>query len=192
VVTKKVLCMSQLLAFGLAEALVLHCTIGVERAVVTSAIVIEVDVRLQTSTSGEVLSHLRTESNLLNAICSTLWVDVHHGDVVATIGVSHHSRCYLLGTALARSTNLLGSLCRLRSLDAALADEVLQKVRNALVLGNLAAKITMSSCNALVTLAARDVDVGQFASGFVASDPGFTLCWCKCESCADFLDDLFL
>ena len=40
VVTKKVLCMSQLLAFGLAEALALHCAIGVEQAMVTSAIVI--------------------------------------------------------------------------------------------------------------------------------------------------------
>jgi hypothetical protein len=126
VVTKKVLCMSQLLAFGLAEALVLHCTICVERAMVTCTIVIEIDVRLQTSTSGQVLSHLSTESNLLNAICSTIRIEIDGGDVVATIGISHHSWRYLLGTACSRSTNLLGSLDGLSSLNATLACKVLQ------------------------------------------------------------------
>ena len=192
VVTKKVLCMSQLLAFGLAEALALHCAICIERAVITSTIVIEVDVRLQTSASSQVLSHLCTQCNLLNGVCSTIRIEIDGGDVVATIGISHHPRCYLLGTALPRRTNLLGSLGGLSGLDAALADEVLQEVRYALVLGNLATKITMSSCDALVAFAAGDVDVGQFASGFVRLYPGFTLCSREYKSCSYFLYDLFL
>lgn len=116
---------SQLLALGLAQALGLHRAIGVERAVVTSAIVIEIDVRLQTSASGQVLSHLRAASDLLNAVRSTLRIDVDGGDVVTTVGVSGDTRRYFFSTALPRRTNCLGSLDGLSGLRTALAHEVL-------------------------------------------------------------------
>lgn len=165
------LCYSQLLALGFAQALGLHRAIGVERAMIARVVVIQVNVWLQTSTSRQVLSHFRTESNLLNAIGSTFWIDVDGGNVVPTVGVSGDTRRYLLGTALPRRTNFCWSLGGLSSLHAALADEAFQEIGDALVLGDFGAKITMSSRNAQMTAAARDVDVGQFASGFVAGDP---------------------
>ena len=166
------LCYSQLLALGLAQAFGLHRAIGVERAMIARVVVIQVNVWLQTSTSRQVLSHFRTESNLLNAVGSTLWVDVHRRNIISTIGISNNPRCYLLGTACSGSTNFCWSLGGLSSLHAALADEAFQEIGDALVLGDFGAKITMSSRNAQMTAAARDVDVGQFASGFVRLHPG--------------------
>ena len=92
---------------------------------ITSAIVIEIHMRLQTSASSQVLSHLRAESNLLNAIGSTLGVEIDGGDVVSTVDVTRNSRRYFFCSPLARRTNFLGSLDGLSGLHTTLADEAL-------------------------------------------------------------------
>jgi hypothetical protein len=82
-------------------------------------------MRLKTSTSGEILSHFRTESNLLNAIGSTLRIDIYVRNVISPISIARDPRRYLLGTTRSRRTNLSGRSSRLSSLDAALASKAL-------------------------------------------------------------------
>lgn len=159
---------------------------------VTSTIVIEVHMRLQARALGQIPGHFRTQSNLSDGVGFALSIEVDGGNVISTISSSDDPRGYFLGTTLARSTNFARRFGRLSSFGTALAYEALQQIHNAFVLGDFGTKITMSSSDALVTLAARDVDVGQFASGFVAGDPGFTLSNREGESCADFGNDLFL